>query len=505
MTPALPPSLQRQFALPGAPALAHGCARAALAGAAGSLLLSFLFQFASDRLWDTPQPLRALFAPGGLGRVCFLCVAIWRALGVGAALRARAGRDRAEALSPPGRPAARHRGAGRSRQPAREFFPGALPRRPSSRWRAKLRRSISSRRSRTRKPRKYLTAFLILGAVIALPLRAGAAGRLERAAAVALAGLGGEPLYVCDAARTAGPPRGGAGGAFRDHRGAGGGFLLASADGQLAFRRPGGERGADPEECRHVPPPGANAAAAALAQRGRRGALRSRIEPALRPDLRQLRVAAGTPGVPAISAAGGADRRRARCLFCPGTNATFTGEAVRTWLGVVAGEKPAPLPRCEGSRFHTAPMLLELESTLSFAWKDTFGLAAAAPAVVRLAPKEDAPPEVELRGLEAAIAVLPGEVVPIDLSATDDYGVQRLWLDWQTAAPSPEARPGRDARNRDRRGPAADSKRSAGHYDFSAAPCWRSRRIRRCCCGRRRWIISRAARRRARRFTASTC
>ena len=32
---------------------------------------------------------------------------------------------------------------------------------------------------------------------------------------------------------------------------------------------------------------------------------------------------------------------------------------------------------------------------------------------------------VELRGLEAAIAMLPEETAPIDLASTDDYGVKR--------------------------------------------------------------------------------
>ena len=64
MTTSLPPSLQRQFVFLER-RLWRMDAVVAGTGAAGSLLLSFVCQFASDRVWDTPEVLRAAFALAG--------------------------------------------------------------------------------------------------------------------------------------------------------------------------------------------------------------------------------------------------------------------------------------------------------------------------------------------------------------------------------------------------------------------------------------------------------
>ena len=191
------------------------------------------------------------------------------------------------------------------------------------------------------------------------------------------------------------------------------------------------------------------------------------IEPALRPDLREMRARLVLPAY--LRYPPQEERVEAGALaFLPGTTATFAGETTRalreaSWQQ----EKPVSM-KVEGNHFHTAAMLLEKESTLNFVWKDVFGLAGTAPGVVRLMPKEDAPPEVDLRGLEAAIAVLPSEVVPIDLMAADDYGVRRLWIEWQTAARSPQEPPGVMHEIEIAKG-QPQLKSLGGHYDFSAS------------------------------------
>ena len=192
-----------------------------------------------------------------------------------------------------------------------------------------------------------------------------------------------------------------------------------------------------------------------------------RIQPAVRPDLRQIRVRLDLPSYLQYppqeqSIEGGS------LAFLPGTSAVLTGEAVRNLASATLdGDKPAALA-VDGSRFSTAPILLELERDVTFTWRDRLGLAGPGPATVHLAPREDEPPEVQLGGLAAAIAMLPEETAPIDLNSIDDYGVRRLTLAWQTAAPSPRDAPGplHEIKLADGR---PQARTLGGHYDFSPA------------------------------------
>jgi hypothetical protein len=193
-----------------------------------------------------------------------------------------------------------------------------------------------------------------------------------------------------------------------------------------------------------------------------------RIQPEVRPDLRVLRVRLDLP--PYLHYPPQQQPVENGALnFLPGSTAVFTGEAVRK-LGAarVSGVDSKGAVSIDGPRFKTAPILLELDRNLVFSWQDTLGLAGPEPMTVHVTPVEDQPPDVELRGLEAAIAVLPEETVPIDLTATDDYGIKRLTLAWQSAPPGPMQPPGPLHEIK-----LADGQPQArtlpGHYDFSPA------------------------------------
>jgi hypothetical protein len=190
------------------------------------------------------------------------------------------------------------------------------------------------------------------------------------------------------------------------------------------------------------------------------------IDPEIRPDLRQVTARIILPDYlqypPQDQHIDGGS-----LAFLPGSTVTFTGEAVRDLASAsLMGGKPTPLP-VNGPSFHTAPMLLELERDVTFTWCDSLGLAGASPMSIHLAPREDSPPGIEVRGLEAAIGILPEETVPIDLAATDDFGVRSVTFSWQTAAPTPMDPPGPIHEIK-----LADGNPRAltlgGHYDFSA-------------------------------------
>ncbi len=113
------------------------------------------------------------------------------------------------------------------------------------------------------------------------------------------------------------------------------------------------------------------------------------VEPTLRPDLRQLRVRFVLPAYlqypPQEQTIEGG-----RLAFLPGTTATFIGDATRNLASAtLLGEKPVAL---DGSRFTSAPVLLELERDLTFTWRDTLGLDGPAPMTIHVTPREDQPP-----------------------------------------------------------------------------------------------------------------
>jgi len=106
-----------------------------------------------------------------------------------------------------------------------------------------------------------------------------------------------------------------------------------------------------------------------------------RIEPAVRPDLRELRARIILP--PYLQYPPQDLRIEAGTLpFLPGTCATFTGEAVRNLASATLQSPPPTLLPVSGPRFTTAPLLLELERDITFSWRDTLGLAAPAPQTI---------------------------------------------------------------------------------------------------------------------------
>jgi hypothetical protein len=461
---ALPASLNRQFDLLER-RLWRMDALVAVTGGIGSLLLSYTLQFASDRLWDTPQWLRLFFAFCGWAGFAFFAWRygrrwIWgrpsiRALAVIVQRRYRRLGDRLLGIVELADPAARPS----SYSP--ELCDAAI---------AQVAGEASSfdfqQAAGRRQPRRYLFAFLALGLLIAiLAFAAPQAGwnallrwfwpisNVERYTFVTIDALPdhlvvpqGEPFEIAVGLAPSSYWRPQTAQSHFDGQPA----ATALVHGGIAtFHFPGQTQ-------------------ERLLWLSVGDVTRSiRIIPAVRPDLRQIRVRLALPSYlhyppseqPIESGA---------LNFLPGATAVFTGEAVRDLASAtLQGDKPVPLA-IDGPRFSTAPILLELERDVTISWRDTLGLDGPAPVAIHLTPVEDQPPTVELHGLEAAIAVLPEETVPIDLDSTDDYGVRRVTLAWQTGSDSPAQPPGplHEIKLADGQ---AQAKTLGGHYDFSPA------------------------------------
>jgi len=460
----LPPALTRQF-----DSLERRLWRldslAALTGGVGSLLLSYALQFSSDRLWDTPQWLRLLFALAGWAGFAVFAYGygdrwIWkrrsiRQLAVIVQRRYQRLGDRllgiVELADPRARPS----------NYSAELCTAAITQVAGEASSFDFRQAATQRQ-----PRHQLFGFLALALLVGtVALLVPDAGRnalmrwflptsnIDRYTFVSLDALPdhlvvaqGEPfdIVVGLARNSFWRPQ-----SARSHFDGLPSTQAPILNGAATFHFPGQTQ----ERLLWL---SAGDVARSL-----------RIRPEVRPDLRQVRVQLDLPAYLQYP------RQEqtvdsGRLAFLPGTTAIITGETVRN-LGsaTLAGPKLAPLA-IDGPRFTTAALLLELERDITISWRDSLGLAGPEPLVIHATPVEDMPPQVELAGIQTAVGILPEETVHIDLNSTDDYGVRRLNLSWQIGSASPIEPPGpvHDIKVADGQ---PQAKTLAGHFDFSPA------------------------------------
>ncbi len=86
----------------------------------------------------------------------------------------------------------------------------------------------------------------------------------------------------------------------------------------------------------------------------------------------------------------------------------------------------------DGNVIRSAPRMLQEPESFTLTWQDVYGLENLHPNRIDIAIREDEPPVVDCRGVSRAVAILEDETVDLILTARDDFGVKRLWLEWQT-------------------------------------------------------------------------
>lgn len=79
---------------------------------------------------------------------------------------------------------------------------------------------------------------------------------------------------------------------------------------------------------------------------------------------------------------------------------------------------------------------------LSFAWRDTYRLDAAAPYRLKVEAEPDAAPSLKCEGLGGSVAILEDETVELKVRAADDFGIDRLWAEWRIVADGAGGAPG---------------------------------------------------------------
>ncbi len=154
------------------------------------------------------------------------------------------------------------------------------------------------------------------------------------------------------------------------------------------------------------------------------------VEPRPRPELAELAVRMHLPAYLGYSEqrlevrGGGID-------ILKGTEASFEAKASRALAAADIDGQPQ---RVEGELIATAYEPVTADSERKINWRARDGLTPRDPFLLRVRAVNDEPPKIVARRESLEQVVLDSEVVTFDVSATDDFGVKRVGLDWVGAA-----------------------------------------------------------------------
>lgn len=159
------------------------------------------------------------------------------------------------------------------------------------------------------------------------------------------------------------------------------------------------------------------------------------IRPLHRPEMKELAARVELPaylGYPAATV----PIQGSSAEFLEGSSVRFAGKTSRALkeAAMKSGETD-PVAEVQGETFVTpAKLASELAGEATFRWADTHGLTPTQPYTLRVSTTRDAEPRVELQGLEQETAILPNEVLKLNVASSDDYGLKEAWLGWTVRA-----------------------------------------------------------------------
>ena len=163
------------------------------------------------------------------------------------------------------------------------------------------------------------------------------------------------------------------------------------------------------------------------------------VEPKLRPALTQLIAKVELPAYLQRSEPLIEDVRGGTLRLLKGSTAVLEATATRELAEATLNNRPQQV---DGARVTTEPISIvggdsgeihrkHPDTLLQLAWRDRFGLAAREPQVIQLEAQEDKSPTVSFNKLKNNRVVLSSEVLTFEVQAGDDFGVQRVGLEWE--------------------------------------------------------------------------
>lgn len=154
------------------------------------------------------------------------------------------------------------------------------------------------------------------------------------------------------------------------------------------------------------------------------------VQPRPRPELASLSATLRLPEYLRYKSQPVVEVRSGNISLLKGAEASFTATASSPLASAQLNGKPI---RVETDKLVTGFQPITDSSEARFQWRDVDGLTPREPLVLKIAAVEDEAPKLSARRETQEQVVLDSEVLAFDLTVDDDFGIQRVGLQWQGA------------------------------------------------------------------------
>jgi hypothetical protein len=152
-----------------------------------------------------------------------------------------------------------------------------------------------------------------------------------------------------------------------------------------------------------------------------------KVQPKPRPELAEIKVHLKLPAYLGYTTEPTLDIRDASVDILKGSQAAFEAKAIRSIADATLDGHAQPVT---GGEVATGFSTIDADEDLTFNWHDADGLTPHDPLVLKVHAGEDQPPTITARRDSLEEVVLDSEVVTFNLTATDDFGVKQVGLQW---------------------------------------------------------------------------
>ncbi len=152
------------------------------------------------------------------------------------------------------------------------------------------------------------------------------------------------------------------------------------------------------------------------------------VRPVHRPELEAVEVEVELPGYLQRSEPLLRDVRTGRLTVVAGSRIVLRARANRE---LQSAEATGAEVRVAGQKIVSTPLLVDGAKKIVLTWKDVHGLAGKQAFELHVEPREDEVPVISWSGLHSGQVVLTDETVTFDVLAQDDFGIERIGMEWQ--------------------------------------------------------------------------
>jgi hypothetical protein len=152
------------------------------------------------------------------------------------------------------------------------------------------------------------------------------------------------------------------------------------------------------------------------------------VQVANRPELSSLSALIRLPEYLQYSRQVTADVRGGAISVLAGSTAAFEAEISRNLAAATVRSQPATV---EGNRIKLPPVPIASSEDLEIQWRDELGLTPREAFSLKIRVVDDQSPEITFRQDEIQQVVLSTDVILFDMQSRDDFGVQRVGIEWR--------------------------------------------------------------------------